>query len=192
MVHSNLAWAYALLGDVRQSVGETSRARDEYGRVDDDDDDEVPPWLEFFDSAELQAIRGASLAYLPQPSPAQRAEAIDRFALSSALRELPMTRSRTFELIMLSWMLVDNGDLGQALSIGHQAMDQAERLRSQRVIDRLAPLRASLRRAGLTGGAAELDARIDALVRCQSQAPPGAGAGPTEDAQRSMSPSVAN
>ena len=46
--------------------------------------------LGFFDSAELTALRGMALATLPDPTPQQRAEAIDRFTVSIALRELPL------------------------------------------------------------------------------------------------------
>lgn len=166
MIHANLAWAYAQVGEVSQTLAEISRARDEYGRGESEP---APLWLRFFDSAELQALRGAALAYLPELTPQQRHEAIERFSLSSALRELPMTRSRAFELTMLAWMLVDNGDLDQAVQVGHQALTLAEQLRSQRVIDRMAPLQSSIQRVlggrggGGLGELRELDARIAAL-----------------------------
>jgi transcriptional regulator with XRE-family HTH domain len=157
LVHANLGWAQSLVGDVRQALGETSRARDEYGRSEDEP---VPAWLRHFDSAEVQALRGATLTYLPDQTPAQRAEAIERLFLSTALRELPMVRSRAFELTMLSWMLVENGDADEATRIGHQAVDLAEQVRSQRVIDRFAPLRAALQRRPEHDDLRELDARI--------------------------------
>ena len=160
MVHANLAWAQSLVGDIRQALTETSRARDEYGNAEPEP---APPWLRFFDSAELQALRGATLAHLPDPTPAQRAAAIERLSLSTALRELPMTRSRAFELTMLAWMLIDNGDPDAAAPIGHQAVDLGEHLRSQRVIDRFAPLRASCRRYADRDDLRDLDARIAAL-----------------------------
>lgn len=141
MTHANLAWAQALVGDGRQVAAEIARARDEYGRGQGEN---LPPWLTFFNSAELQALRATALAYLPEPTPQQRAEAIEKFSLSSALRELPMARSRAFELTALAWMLLENGDKDQALRVGHDALDLAGRVRSQRVIDRMTPLRRAL------------------------------------------------
>ena len=79
---------------------------EEYGRHEHD---EVPGWIRFFDSAELQALRGTVLANLPTPTPAQRAEAIERFSLSTALRELPLARPRAFELTALAWLLLGRG-----------------------------------------------------------------------------------
>lgn len=160
LVHANLGWAQALVGDARQALDETGRARDEYGRSEDEP---VPAWLRHFDSAELQALRGATLVYLREQTPAQRIEAIERLYLSTALRELPMARSRAFELTMLCWMLVDNGDVDEATRIGHQAVDLAEQIRSQRVLDRFAPLRAALQRRPDHDDLRDLDARIRAL-----------------------------
>jgi transcriptional regulator with XRE-family HTH domain len=162
LMHANLAWAQAIVGDDKQVAAELSRARDEYGRAQVDD---PPPWLSFFNSAELQALRGVSLAYLPEPTPQQRAEAIDKFSLSSALRELPMARSRAFELTALSWMLLENGDKDQAMVVGHAAVDLAGQIRSQRVIDRLTPLRRALERYSGDDELQDLTERIRGLSR---------------------------
>src|SRR5262249_32701535 len=90
MLHANLAWAHAVGGDARQALACIGRARDEYGRAEHE---EPPPWLQFFDSAELQGLRGATLAILPDPTPQQRADAIDRVSLSMATREPTQARS---------------------------------------------------------------------------------------------------
>jgi transcriptional regulator with XRE-family HTH domain len=170
MLDANLAWAASTVGDARQALTGIARARDEYGRAEQD---EAPRWLTFFDSAELQALRGMALAYLPEPTPQQRAEAIERFSLSTALRELPMVRSRAFELIGLAWMLVEVGEIEQALHIGHQAVDLATQLRSTRVVDRFAPLRAALQRNLGVSDVADLAHRVDGLKHPMSSAPTG-------------------
>ncbi len=163
MIHANLAWAHSAAGNERQVVTEIARARDEYARSVTDEP--PPPWLAFFNSAELQALRGMALAYLPEPTAAQRAEAIDKFSLSSALRELPMARSRTFELTALAWMLLENGDKDQALRVGHEALDLASQIRSQRVIDRLTPLRRALERYSSDDDLRGLAERIRSMSR---------------------------
>jgi transcriptional regulator with XRE-family HTH domain len=162
MVHANLAWAQAIAGDARQVNNEIARARDEYARSRSE---HVRPWLHFFNSAELQALRATALAYLPEPSPQQRAEAIEKFSLSSALRELPMARSRAFELTALAWMLLENGDKDQAVTVGHDAVDLAGQIRSQRVIDRLEPLRRVLDRYPKDLELRDLAERIRSLSR---------------------------
>lgn len=160
MLHINLAWAHAVLGDGRQALACIGRARDEYGRCEHEP---TPPWLAFFDSAELQALRGMVLATLPDPTPQQRAEAIERFAFSTAVRGEPFARSRAFDLIALAWLLIDSGEVDHGLRVGHEAVDAATTIRSQRVIDRMAPLRASLARRRSHPDARDLAHRIARL-----------------------------
>lgn len=162
MQHANLAWAHAVAGDARQALACVGRARDEYGRSETE---EVPPWLGFFDAAELQALRGMALATIPEPAPQHRAEAIERFSVSTALRELPFARPRAFELTALAWLLIDNGEVEHGVKVGHEAVDLAAEIRSQRVIDRMAPLRAALGRRRSHGDARELAERIEGLRR---------------------------
>jgi transcriptional regulator with XRE-family HTH domain len=162
MLHANLAWAHAAVGDGRQAMACVGRARDEFGRTEHD---EVPPWLRFFDGAELQALRGTTLATLPEPSQTQRDEAIERFSYSTALRQLPFARPRAFELTALAWLLIDNGELEHGLRVGHEAVDVAAKIRSQRVIDRMAPLRERLARRRSDPDARELSGRVVGLRR---------------------------
>jgi transcriptional regulator with XRE-family HTH domain len=160
MLHANLAWAHAVLGDGRQALACIGRARDEYGRCEHEP---APGWLSFFDSAELQALRGVALAHLPNPTPQQRDEAIERFSFSTAVRGEPFARSRAFDLIALAWLLIDNGEIDHGLRVGHEAVDAAGTIRSQRVIDRMAPLRASLARRRSHPDARDLANRIATL-----------------------------
>jgi hypothetical protein len=162
MLEANLAWAYALVGDTKDALTYLARAKDEYARSEHED---APRWVLFFDSPELQALRATTLSSLPEPTQRQRAEAIDRFWLSTALRELPLARPRAFELTALARLLCDNGEVDQAVRIGHQAVDLAAQIRSQRVVDRFAPLLTG-RRAHLAGpDVAELAGRIETLPR---------------------------
>jgi len=162
MQHANLGWAHALAGDARQALACVGRARDEFGRSETD---AVPPWIGFFDAAELQALRGMALAHLPDPSAEHRAAAIERFALSTALRELPFARPRAFELTALSWLLIENGEVDHGIRVGNEAVDVAAPIRSQRVIDRFVPLRSALARLAANGDARDLAERIATLRR---------------------------
>ena len=160
VLHANLAWAHSVVGDGRQALACIGRARDEFGRSEQEP---CPPWISYFDSAELQALRGMALAHLPDASPQHRAEAIERFSLSTALRELPFARPRAFELTALAWLLIDNGEIEHGVRVGNEAVDVAATIRSQRVIDRMAPLRASLARRKSYGDARDLADRIASL-----------------------------
>jgi transcriptional regulator with XRE-family HTH domain len=161
MVQASLGWAQVTAGDGRQALASVARAREEYARSEPE---EVPGWIRFFDSGELQALRGTVLAHLPTPTPAQRAEAIERFSLSTALRELPMARSRTFELTALAWLLLEEGAVEQGVTIGHQAVDLAAQIRSRRVIDRMGRLKVALGRWPADSGARDLTARLAPLL----------------------------
>jgi hypothetical protein len=166
MLHANLAWGHAKAGDSRQALTCIGRARDEYGRAERE---ESPPWLTFFDSAELQGLRGITLSDLPDLTPEQRADAIDRFSLSTAMRELTQARSRTFDMTALSRLLIEDGAVEQGIQVGHEAVDMAAHVRSQRVIDRFAPLRAVLADRPADNNARELAERIKALARLRQQ-----------------------
>jgi transcriptional regulator with XRE-family HTH domain len=161
MAQANLAWALALCGENRRAVDTSGRARDEFARAETA---EAPRWLTFFDAAELQALRGTTLAALAEATPVQRSEAIERFSLSSALRELPQARPRAFELTALSWLLLDDGAVEQGIQVGHEAVTVASGVRSQRVIDRMKPLRERLIKRISDGDARDLAQRIQDLA----------------------------
>lgn len=160
LLHANLAWAQAASGDARQALAGIERAREEFTRSEEQ---EVPHWLRFCDSAELLALRGMTLAVLPELTNEQRSQAIERFSLSNSMRELSMTRSRTFELTALSWLLLDEGAIEAAVETGNRAVDLAEGVRSQRVVDRFGPLRAGLAQRLSRSDVRDLAERINGL-----------------------------
>jgi hypothetical protein len=148
------------VGEPRQALACLERAREVFTRSEHD---EAPPWVRFFDNAELQAIRGMTLATLPEATTAERTEAIERFQVSSALRELTLARSRTFELTALSWLLFDEGAVAEGVEVGNAAVDLAAKVRSTRVVDRMAPLRARLALRPSEGDVRDLAERVKAL-----------------------------
>jgi transcriptional regulator with XRE-family HTH domain len=162
LLHGNLAWGYSLVGDSRQARACIGRARDEFCRSEGE---EAPPWLAFVDNAEVSALRGTALAHLPDATADERQEAIDRLSISTALRELPWARARAFELTALAWLLIGNGELDGGVRVGHEAVDVAEHVRSQRVVDRMAPLRAILGRHRTNPAARDLADRVAELGR---------------------------
>jgi transcriptional regulator with XRE-family HTH domain len=161
VVTANEAWAYSLLGDVAQALAAVTRAKAEFAKGDPWHD--PPPWIRFFGSADLQGLIASTYASLPDPTPQQRAIAIEGFYVSTALRELSMTRSRAFDMTTLAFCLFEAGHLDEAVKIGQEAVELAEQVRSLRVIDRFAPLRASAARHATRSDARDLVERIDKL-----------------------------
>jgi tetratricopeptide (TPR) repeat protein len=161
LVTANEAWAYALLGDTPQALAAVGRARAEFAKGDPWHD--PPRWIRFFDSADLQALIATTYAFLPDPTPKQRTCAIEGFYVSTALRELDMTRSRAFELTNLAYCLFEDGQIDEAAKIGKEALDLVEQVRSSRLIDALAPLRASAERHAGRPEVHDLIERIDRL-----------------------------
>ncbi|HEU4425688.1 MAG TPA: helix-turn-helix domain-containing protein [Pilimelia sp.] len=143
MLCANEAWAYALLGRSQQAFKSIGRAQDEFARADVA---EAPAWVRFFGSADLDASIAMTRAFLPEPTPKQRAEAIAGFTRSLAVRGSQMARSRAFELTALARVHLQDGDLDHGAKIGHQAVDLAEEVRSIRVVDRMASLLAEAER----------------------------------------------
>jgi transcriptional regulator with XRE-family HTH domain len=137
MLCANEAWAYALLGRRWETFKSIGRAQDEFARADITD---APAWVRFFGEADLHASIAMTCASLPEPTPKQRAEAIAGFTRSLAGRDAGMARNRAFELTALAKVHLQDGDLDHGAVVGHQAVDLAERVRSTRVIDRMAPL----------------------------------------------------
>lgn len=161
LISANEGWAYSLLGDAPQALAAASRARSEFAKGDPWRD--PPPWIRFFGSADLQALVATTYAFLPDPTPKQRAVAIEGFYVSTALRELEMTRSRAFEMTSLAYCLFEGGHLDEAVKVGNEAVDLAEQVRSTRVVDRFAPLRASAEKHSGRSEVRDLLERIDKL-----------------------------
>ena len=137
MLCANEAWTYALLEQPDQALKSVGRAQDEFTRADPA---EAPAWVRFFGEADLHALIAMTHAFLPDPTPQQRATAIAGFTRSLAERGSGMARSRAFELTALATVHLQDGDLDQGAAVGNQAVDVAEQVRSMRVVDRTTPL----------------------------------------------------
>ena len=136
MLGANEAWAHAVLGDREQTVRALGRAHDELARAQGP----VAPWVSFFSAADLEALAGMAWLELGANDPERLADARQNLTASVAARGSDMTRSRAFELTALAVASLLDGDAEAGLTLGHEAVDLAERVRSVRVLDRLAPL----------------------------------------------------
>jgi tetratricopeptide (TPR) repeat protein len=159
MLGANEAWAHAILGDREQTVRALGRAHDELSRAQGS----VAPWVRFFGPADLEALAGMAWLELGAHEPGRLADARQNLTASVAGRGSDMTRSRAFELTALAVASLLDGDAEAGLTLGHEAVDLAERVRSVRVLDRLAPL-ARAAAASSRPGHRELAQRVTAVA----------------------------
>jgi len=144
ILSANEAWAYALLGDVRQALDKLSLAPEQFG---DSIGDAVPSWSAFFTANDLAAMIGTVRTELARLVDVRHCrEAIP--ALTRAIDGYgpDMLRSRSLTMI---WLAVDHaleGDMDRAAEVGLAAMEIADGIRSARTRDRLKPLSESVRK----------------------------------------------
>ncbi|MGH3736187.1 MAG: hypothetical protein ACRDT6_11290 [Micromonosporaceae bacterium] len=138
VLHANEAWAYAMLGADERVADALARAEGERGRVDTA---EVPSWAEFFLApADIDGIASViynSLAAHEEHRSRYTPVAIDRAAAAFAHRRPGEDRSRAFDAISLAGGYLLDGQLEQAESNGHLAVDLTRQLASVRAVDRL-------------------------------------------------------
>jgi len=159
MLSANQAWAYGILGDVVQATTALNRAHEDFARATGP----TAPWVRFFGPTDLEALSG--MAQLELAAHDRSRLALARVSLGTALaaRGSDMARSRTFELTALAVAVLRDGDVDEGLSLGEEALDLAQRVRSVRVLDRLHPLAAAAAEAGCRGGR-ELAERVRSVV----------------------------
>jgi tetratricopeptide (TPR) repeat protein len=158
MLHANEAWAHALMGSARKALNALGRAEDEFAQAGDG---ALPGWVSFFGAADLHALSGIVHGLLP--SGEHTGIAIGHLSSSIAARGDQMTRSAVFELTALATIRLDADDTAAGVADGHLAVDLAEKVRSVRTVQRLAPLQAAARRHPADAESARLVLRIATL-----------------------------
>ncbi len=161
LLAANEAWAHAMLNDSRQAFNLIGQAEDDFVRGDVDN---AQPWLRFYGTADLTALRGTVYTTLSEHDSGRCQSAIDSLSLALTLRGDSATRSRAFELTALATAQLRAGDLDRGAETGHEAVDLALRLRSTRVTDRLAPLIQEARRHSGHSGLESLVERSQAAT----------------------------
>jgi hypothetical protein len=161
MLHGTRARALASLGRPREALQAVAAADDAFLTQKPTGD---ARWMAYYDAAEHAADTGHCLFDIAlhgggtQPGAAARLrEAVDGHPAAYA-------RSRILAEARLATVLFRDGDPHEASMIGHQALDNAQALRSHRVADHLRHLRAAASLHPAIAEAGELDQRITQLV----------------------------
>jgi transcriptional regulator with XRE-family HTH domain len=139
VICANQAWAYAMMGYEEQTMKLIGRTRDEFQRANLT---EAEDWVRFFNETDVYAMIGTVHTVLAHNGfPKHTQYAIP--ALSRAIESYgdEMARSKAFNLSALATNHLLDGDIDHGAKVGNTAVDLAEHLKSNRVKDRMRPLK---------------------------------------------------
>lgn len=158
ILHANQAWASAKLGRTDDTLAHLSNSMTDFARTNGVP---APAWAEFFDSTDLSAMTGVIYTELAQTvDPAYTRDAIPALIAAAGGYGPVMARSTSFVLIALATSHLLQNDIDHAATVGAQAIELAETVRSTRVHDRLLPLKREANRRRGNTTAQELSERI--------------------------------
>ncbi|WP_330457467.1 helix-turn-helix domain-containing protein [Streptomyces sp. NBC_00820] len=162
MLHNASARAWARMGRRQEALAAIGRSDDAFSHAAVGED---VAWMSYYDHAQHHGDTGHAvfdLALLARQSTAMAAARL-RTAIDGHTDDY--VRSRALSGTKLATLIMTTGDPKEAVSIGHQALDEVGRLRSKRAIDDVSCLsRASARYAG-DSDVAVLRDRIAAVIR---------------------------
>lgn len=137
MLHTREAWAYAKLGRISAFRRATDKAEEALTEVKPT---EEPHWIAYYDAAELHGTTGGRLLELAHGDRRLAGEAADRIAQAVMLRRPGRLRSSALDQIGLAEVRLVQGELEEAVRIGHEALAVVEQTPSDRVRVKLAEL----------------------------------------------------
>ncbi|MGH4011704.1 MAG: tetratricopeptide repeat protein [Pseudonocardiaceae bacterium] len=158
ILYANQAWASAKMGLDDEALALLGRSRDEFARADPAG---APVWARFFTETDMSAMAGTVYTELALTvAPTYTRSAIP--ALSRAIDgySQDMTRSRSFNLIMLATNHLLEDDIDHAATVGVQAVALAESVKTARTKDRLRPLKREADKRRDSADASALSERI--------------------------------
>jgi hypothetical protein len=143
MVRVLEARAYGLLGRTAEAVSAVGQAEAFYEHRRPEDD---PPWLWFYDEAQLWGDTGHAL--FPLALSGVEVDAVDRLRRAVDLHNPADTRGRTFSLTKLATLQVRHDPGPAAYAVARESVAAVAGLRSGRAFDYLGDLGRVLRKAG--------------------------------------------
>jgi len=139
VICANQAWAYAMMGYEEQTMKLIGRTRDEFTRANLA---EAEDWVRFFNETDVYAMIGTVHTVLAHNGFVKHTQ----YAIPALTRAIEaygdeMARSKAFNLSALATNHLLDGDIDHGAKIGNTAVDLAEHLKSNRVKDRMRPLK---------------------------------------------------
>jgi hypothetical protein len=158
ILHANQAWASAKLGRTHDTLTHLGDSMTNFARTDTDT---APAWAEFFDSTDLSAMTGVIYTDLAQTvNPTYTRNAIPALTIAAHRYAPEMARSKSFALIALATNHLLQNDTDHAATVGAEALELAQTVRSTRIQDRLQPLKHEADRRRDNSHARELSEHI--------------------------------
>ena len=162
VICANQAWAYAMMGNESQTMQLLGRTKDEFIRSQNGHD--KADWVRFFDETDVYAMVGTVHTVLAYNGFTKHT----RFAIPALTKAIDgygddMARSKAFNLSALATNHLLDGDIEHGAKIGHTAIELAEHLRSQRVVDRMRPLAVEAEKRRNNSAARQLSEEIGKL-----------------------------
>lgn len=162
ILHANQAWASAKLGRADDTLTHLGNSMTDFARTNPT---MAPAWAEFFDSTDLSAMTGVVYTELAQTvDPAYTRDAIPALTVAAGGYGLAMTRSRLFVLIALATNHLLQDDIDHAATVGTEAIELAQSMRSTRVHDRMLPLKREADRHRNNTHARDLSEHIGTVI----------------------------
>jgi tetratricopeptide (TPR) repeat protein len=137
------ARAYGVLGRITEAMSAVEEAESLYAQRRPEDD---PPWLWFYDEAQLMGDTGHAL--YPLALAGSKVDAARRLRTAVALHGPADNRGRVFSLIKLATLEVRHEPGHSAYATARDAITAVAVLRSGRALDYLGDLGRALRRSG--------------------------------------------
>ncbi|MDG4796931.1 helix-turn-helix transcriptional regulator [Micromonospora sp. WMMD1082] len=137
ILHANIAWAHARMGNAPAMRDSLARARDEIGRADTT---QAPQWTRFFcEPGDLEGMSGVVHSALARYSQYREQHAV--LALNHASRALERrtetSRSGAFDHVTMAMGYALLGQQDKVAPHAQAVLDAAEHVRSRRLLDRL-------------------------------------------------------
>jgi hypothetical protein len=137
MLHTARARAYGKMNDVAGTLTAVGQADDAFAQSKPAED---PPWMAYYDDSQHAGDTAHALFDLVMQRGQDPGQAQQRFETAVAGHGEAFKRSRAISRTKLASLIMAKGDPVQAISIGHEALDDVGRLTSRRAADDLREL----------------------------------------------------
>lgn len=163
MLHNARARAYAKMGNIDGAVRAIGRSDEVFSHAADNGED--APWMAYYDRAQHHGDTGHALFDLALHAGHPPAAAASRLEIAIKEHRDGYVRSRALSGTKLASLRMATGDPQEAVAVGHRALDEVGRLRSQRAIDDVQELRRIAASRSRNAGVADLRERIRTTVQ---------------------------
>jgi hypothetical protein len=159
LIASRQARAHARAGDTPACTRALKRAEQLLGRAENTSSTDDPPWVYYFDQAELEAQAGTCFVDLCQPKIAE-----PMLTRALAAQDRSYVRDRTIYLVRAAKAQIQAGQLDAACELAGQAAELAHSSYSRRSVESVKDFRKSLKPHASSPYVNALDRQLAALA----------------------------